>query len=328
MQEELAHHVYKELAPHANTEKASLSDFGEEWSTRTDGGRTNIRCFGVYPGIVIKRNCIHVSALSIPREENYSCLKMNFCLSGRCEVPIDGKHFVYLEPGRINFDLRQPEQGCIFPGGFYEGLELVIDLPLLKENPPASLTEFGIDVPQEAQCLAAENGSHVFKADEPLKLICSRIYTSLSDDSTRLTLQDCRFHAVSLLYHALHCSAGIADRTHYVSARQRRTAVCVHQYLMEHEDHPGSIHDLAQQFGVSATALENCFQAVYGATIHVYLLNRRIDQARSLLADTALPISQIARMAGYSHPGKFAAAFRKNTGMTPLEYRRNHAGPV
>jgi len=91
-----------------------LSDYGEEWRCRTDNGRTYIRCYTVYPGIVLKQNCMHVPAIGIPQDPNYSCLKLNCCVNGRCEVPIAGSHYVYLEPGRVNFDLRQPERGCIF----------------------------------------------------------------------------------------------------------------------------------------------------------------------------------------------------------------------
>jgi len=326
MKQKVRQEMYQDMImPKESLKKEALSAFCEEWSSPANGGSTNIRCFYVYPGIVLKRNCVHAPAIAIPREENYSRLKMNFCLNGRCEVPIDETHFVYLEPSRINFDLRQPEQGCIFPGGFYEGLELIIDLPALEKSLPAVLTEFGIDVPQEVRRLAAKNGSRVFTANDSLKQSCNHIYTALSDDSTVPTLQEGRFYAVNLLYHALHCGADSADRTRYVSAKQRRMAVAAHRYLLEHEEHPCSVLDLAKQFDVSATALENCFQAVYGAPIHVYLQNRRMDKARSLLEGTALPVSEIARMAGYSHPGKFAAAFRKRTGMTPLEYRRNHA---
>jgi len=302
--------------------KTMLSEFCEEWRFPEGSEKTRIRCFHVYPGIVLKLNSVYVPEIDIPKEKNYSRLKINCCIGGRCEVPITDRHFVYLEPGRINFDLRQPSHGCIFPGGYYQGLELVMDLPVLNRQPPAALTEFGIDVPQEAQRLAAENGSRIFSAGDGLKQSCSRIHAALSDDGSLPELPDCRYFVSDMLYQALRCPAGSTDRTRYVPVRQRRIAIAAQKYLLEHEDHPLPVRALAAQLGVSATALETCFQAVYGVTVHAYLQNRKIEKARELLEHTSLPVSGIAEKAGYSHPGKFAAAFKKQTGMTPLEYRR------
>jgi len=47
----------------------------------------------------------------------------------------------------------------------------------------------------------------------------------------------------------------------------------------------------------------------------------RLERARGLLSDTTLPITQIAIDLGYSAPAHFARAFRKATGLSPVEFR-------
>ena len=47
-------------------------------------------------------------------------------------------------------------------------------------------------------------------------------------------------------------------------------------------------------------------------------------KARQLLASTVRPVNQIAMEAGYTNFSYFTKLFRKNTGMTPNEYRKSH----
>ena len=83
-----------------------------------------------------------------------------------------------------------------------------------------------------------------------------------------------------------------------------------------------TIEQLAQEAGLSPTALKNCFKGVYGSSIYAYLREYRLQMAQKLLAETALSVAEIARRVGYENPNKFSSAFRAVTGMTPTEYRK------
>lgn len=80
---------------------------------------------------------------------------------------------------------------------------------------------------------------------------------------------------------------------------------------------------IAQQFGVSETSLKNYFRGVYGKNVSDYLRDLRMSIAEKLLAETKLPISEIALQIGYTKQGKFAEVFRQQFQMNPLEYRRS-----
>ena len=47
-----------------------------------------------------------------------------------------------------------------------------------------------------------------------------------------------------------------------------------------------------------------------------------MKKAAELLVGTKYPIAEISEQVGYSNQGKFAAVFKKEFGLSPLEYRR------
>jgi AraC family transcriptional regulator len=54
---------------------------------------------------------------------------------------------------------------------------------------------------------------------------------------------------------------------------------------------------------------------------HRFLIRRRIEQARALLAAQTLPIAEIARSVGFRTQSHFTTTFRRETGITPSVYR-------
>ena len=64
-------------------------------------------------------------------------------------------------------------------------------------------------------------------------------------------------------------------------------------------------------------------QAILRNSTAGILLQRRIERAKVLLADRANSITDVALILGYSFNSSFTLAFRKITGQTPSEFRRN-----
>jgi AraC family transcriptional regulator len=64
------------------------------------------------------------------------------------------------------------------------------------------------------------------------------------------------------------------------------------------------------------------FKQSFGVPPHRYHVQRRIEQAKLLLTDRAISITDIGLTVGYSQTSSFSVAFRKLTGWTPTEYRR------
>jgi len=67
------------------------------------------------------------------------------------------------------------------------------------------------------------------------------------------------------------------------------------------------------------------FKQSFGMPPHQYLTSRRIERAKTLLAERKLLVTEIGFDVGFSATSSFTAAFRKYTGETPTDYRRSLA---
>lgn len=97
------------------------------------------------------------------------------------------------------------------------------------------------------------------------------------------------------------------------------------EYLSNKIEQDIRIEDIARNFHVSKTYLQNSFKGVYGVPVYSYIRIKRMQAAALLLINTDLSVSEIAGKYGYDNPSKFSAAFRKIMGKSPLKYRKLHA---
>lgn len=65
------------------------------------------------------------------------------------------------------------------------------------------------------------------------------------------------------------------------------------------------------------------FKALMGLTVMEYLLNTRIAAAKKLLSSTNAAISEISERCGFSSISYFCQAFKYNTGLTAIQYRKS-----
>jgi AraC family transcriptional regulator len=82
-----------------------------------------------------------------------------------------------------------------------------------------------------------------------------------------------------------------------------------------------ALEEIAAAAYLSEYHFARLFKQITGVTPHVYLANVRLERARKLLAETALPISEIAATVGYQSQSHFTKMFKAVTGVTPRSYR-------
>ena len=83
-----------------------------------------------------------------------------------------------------------------------------------------------------------------------------------------------------------------------------------------------SVEGLAQRMGVSDRHLRRIFEDHLGVSPLQYLQTRRLLNAKQLLADTPLPITQVALASGFGSVRRFNAAFLAHYGLSPSAMRR------
>jgi AraC family transcriptional regulator, transcriptional activator of the genes for pyochelin and ferripyochelin receptors len=115
------------------------------------------------------------------------------------------------------------------------------------------------------------------------------------------------------LQQGLSLKADDVDRIHHAK-----------DILLQRLTDPPSLIELARQVGLNDCTLKRGFRQVFGKTAFGYLHDYRLEQARQLLEERQLNISEIAQTIGFASRSYFAGAFRKKFGLTPREYLSKH----
>jgi AraC-like DNA-binding protein len=118
-----------------------------------------------------------------------------------------------------------------------------------------------------------------------------------------------------------HIRDALVQRPKLSSEGQRLTRKAM-AYIHEHYAEPIGREDAAQYVGVSEGYLSRCFTQETGLSLIHYLTRYRLQQAKRLLSSGDLPVTEIALKVGFSDGNYFSRAFRKETGESPLAYRR------
>ena len=87
-------------------------------------------------------------------------------------------------------------------------------------------------------------------------------------------------------------------------------------------DSSPTVEKLALKLGISDRHLRRIFEAQFGVSPLQYLQTRRLLTAKQLLADTQLPVTQIALMSGFASVRRFNAAFAAHYQLNPTQLRR------
>ncbi len=91
--------------------------------------------------------------------------------------------------------------------------------------------------------------------------------------------------------------------------------------MQEHLEEPLTIAEIARRVGRPQKALETRMRAELGAPPKTVYRRLRLNLARKLVSETALPISEIALRSGYQDPAAMTRAFRAEFGKTPRAVR-------
>jgi len=97
----------------------------------------------------------------------------------------------------------------------------------------------------------------------------------------------------------------------------------VREYVQVHLSESIDLSMLAGVAGLSMHHFAREFKQSSGVTPHHYLIQKRIERAQEMLAQTELPLAEIAYAVGFSDQGHLARHFRRLLGTTPREFRRS-----
>ena len=88
-----------------------------------------------------------------------------------------------------------------------------------------------------------------------------------------------------------------------------------------------NVNVLASMLSVSAVHLRRLFKSLFGMPPHQYISLLRLENAKTILiSQPDASLEQIADATGFANVYYFSNFFKKETGMTPVQYRKEHSG--
>ena len=95
-------------------------------------------------------------------------------------------------------------------------------------------------------------------------------------------------------------------------------------YVRNHVNTPLSLDDVAAVIGRSVSYTGNLFKKETGKTLGNYITECRLEEAKSLLHYTDMTLAEISCYLCFSSQSYFQNVFKKEYGVTPMQYRRQH----
>jgi AraC family transcriptional regulator len=120
-----------------------------------------------------------------------------------------------------------------------------------------------------------------------------------------------------LNHYASHGIAGHKFPTKLSQSKLRRAV----QYIEDNLHRELALSDIAAALAISPGHFSHAFRQTLGLPPHQYVVQRRIERAKSLLRESDVPISEVANRIGCSSAASFSVLFQRATGMTPRNYR-------
>ena len=297
-----------------------------------DGTGTMTFC-PLFPGITLAYISVHASCWPAPdiageADSGKGPLIINYCIGGRCELMLNNDSYVYITEHQLSLTERFAQEQYIYPGRHYHGMEFFIDLDMTCEKSPFLSEYFCLNLKQLSTSFCPSGNTYIAPASRQTDRLFQSLWqyeaaTKPDTDFQRRNLSLQIFHAL------LNKPQDISPKpcTFYTKSQAaiaKETEAILTGNLQAHP----SAKELAARFSVSETSLKNYFRGIYGQNLSDYMREYRMKRAAELLSSTHDSVNRISEQVGYLNQSKFAAVFKKQFGLSPLEYRRIYTNKV
>ena len=102
----------------------------------------------------------------------------------------------------------------------------------------------------------------------------------------------------------------------------------IKNYINQNYNHELSRNEIAASVYLSPDYVAKIFKADTGMFLKDYINEIRIQKAKKLLLDDAHTVSEVASLVGMDNFSYFSTLFKKNTGLSPREYKQKAKQPL
>ena len=229
---------------------------------------------------------------------------------------------LYFGNGDLSFHYTDKcsDSDITLPLGYYEGLSVALDLPVLQESLPELLRDAGVDVRDLCVKFCGKQETAALPASSRIEHIFSEVYDLPEQMKLPYLKLKCQ-ELLMFLNMAEPAGENVLD-PHY--SEQVSLIRQIHDRMTEHPEKRYTIDELAKEYLINTAALKSIFKSVYGMPVAAYMKRYRITKAAGLLRNSNESIASIARAVGYESQSKFSAAFKDIMKILPTDYRRQY----
>jgi len=262
----------------------------------------------------------------LPPRVNY--VQLHFCLHGKC-------FYKDLQTGSLFFENTGAYHNMIYRGGghlqFYPDNTQSLEIVLI--NVHCSFFKKYYELPDEmgAEFLVAlKTGINTTLSPSNLPInanILSLLHALIkitSEDTFKRNLIEAKIiELMTMQFQSFVEFSEKGDQANFLSPEEIERMNQVKNILMCNMENPLTLKTLAKEVGTNEFHLKKHFKAVFGKTVFAYLLERKMELAKSHILNTDKSIAEIGTEFGFKYPTHFTAAFKKYFGYLPNQLRRN-----
>lgn len=128
---------------------------------------------------------------------------------------------------------------------------------------------------------------------------------------------------LAVYFNEVVCQQDISQKQEGISKEDYACLLKAKELINRRYAHPLTISVLAREVCLNEYKLKRGFKHCFGVTVLEYMVNRRMEMARLLLAEGRHMVKDVAWMVGYAKPSHFIDAYKKHHGVTPGEAGRS-----
>ncbi len=287
---------------------------------KSDAGEGIMRSYNVENGIeLVYAELESYYPLAERKNEKVDYIEIMFMVEGHADFEMENRRVASVDKGDICiFSSRVGAKKCSFGKEGMRSISIIV-LPELLEgilNRFFDTNEFSrkklfSDAMNSDCCIR-------FPADDMLKSTFSELM-QLPGKYSECHRKLLTMRAIIAL---LDTKNGEKPDFRYFSGNAGNKAHNARKLLGENLASDISIEELSAAVKLNRTTLQSVFRQMYGVSIFEYRTQVRMQEAKNLLLEDRLSVTEIAGLCGYSNASKFSAAFKKCVGVTPKEYRQ------
>ena len=290
------------------------------YKMESDSGCGIMTSYSVFPGIELLYNDFHMGHCFNNKRPLVDIIEINHCREGRFECNFQNGACVYLEEGDLSVSMlgSRTENSC-FPLEHYHGVSIVIDITEAASSISSVLNDISIDLYALRDKLCWGDRCFIMRAKDSVEHIFSELYTVPNE--VKFGYFKLKVLELLLFLSVVEVSDWRETRT-YFNRNQVKIIKGIKEQITQNLGVHYTLEELSSQFGIPLTAMKLCFRGVYGTSIYAFMRSYRMQAAAVLLGQGTDSVTTIANKVGYTNASKFAIAFKKIMGMSPLEYRK------